>query len=120
MEELTPKQIYDAERYLGMREERKAQAKKHYQRSKGSHRSAYLKRKFGISLEEYDEMLKSQFGSCAICDKICEKSLAVDHDHKTGKNRGLLCFTCNSTLGHFEKGNLPTKEDFEKYLSKYK
>ena len=65
-------------------------------------RRSYLKRTYGITLEEYDEMLERQGGRCAICR--CEPrpdiSLHVDHAHATGALRGLLCFSCNITVGH--------------------
>lgn len=67
-----------------------------------------LKFKFGITPEEYDSMLAAQDGRCAIC--MSEKSptprgtyntFAVDHDHETGRVRGLLCASCNLGLGKF-------------------
>ncbi len=67
-------------------------------------RASHLKRKFGITLEQYEEMFKSQGGVCAICGRPpSEKySLHVDHDHFTGKIRGLVCFPCNEGLGLFQ------------------
>lgn len=62
-----------------------------------------LKRDFGIELEEYEKMLQHQNGACKICKySNGNKKLAVDHDHKTGKIRGLLCQSCNLGLGHFK------------------
>ena len=68
-----------------------------------------LNRRYGISLHEYKEILKSQKGVCAICGKNDGRMknstvypLSVDHDHKTGKVRGLLCNSCNSGLGYFQ------------------
>lgn len=63
-----------------------------------------LRRDYGISLVEYDEMLEAQGGGCAICGKTPEENrrrLAVDHDHETGEVRGLLCIRCNHGLGNF-------------------
>jgi hypothetical protein len=77
-----------------------------YKRANPDYRRAdTLQRKFGISLDEYDAMLKSQSGVCAICAKPCAtgKRLAVDHNHKTGAVRGLLCSSCNIKLGWLEK-----------------
>lgn len=63
--------------------------------------------KYGITLEQYSQMLESQKGECAICE--CHESqsmqgivrqLAVDHDHVTGKVRALLDNKCNAILGH--------------------
>lgn len=61
-------------------------------------RNKYLKSKYGITLDEYNKMLKNQKDSCAICKKHksqFKRNLAVDHDHKTDEVRGLLCFYCN-------------------------
>jgi hypothetical protein len=63
-------------------------------------RKTRLWRFFRITPEEYDRILAHQGGVCAGCGcKPGKNRLAVDHDHKTGKIRGLLCWTCNSTLG---------------------
>ena len=63
-----------------------------------------LKHKFGISIEQYNEMYTIQNGCCAICNEHQDsfsKALAVDHCHTTGKIRGLLCSKCNVGIGHF-------------------
>lgn len=67
-----------------------------FQRKTGYH----LKRAYGLSREAYEAMVESQGGRCAICEITPEK-LAVDHDHKTGRIRGLLCRSCNLSIGHF-------------------
>ncbi|HSH60575.1 MAG TPA: endonuclease VII domain-containing protein [Acidimicrobiales bacterium] len=65
-------------------------------------RAAHLMRKFGITVEQYEEMLAIQGGGCAICGRRPGKiSLHVDHDHETGRIRGCLCFRCNNALGDF-------------------
>jgi hypothetical protein len=66
-----------------------------------------LQRYYGISLETYSLLLAAQGGCCAICGSTHSKrpkmpNLVVDHDHKTGRVRGLLCAPCNSALGMFE------------------
>lgn len=59
-----------------------------------------LRRRFGITLQEYDAMLAAQGGVCAVCgEPPSAKRLAVDHNHTTGKVRALLCYSCNSALG---------------------
>lgn len=60
-------------------------------------------RKFGLSIEHYEGMLSAQDGVCKICGGINTDStlLCVDHNHKTGKIRALLCRSCNSALGLF-------------------
>ncbi len=59
-----------------------------------------LKRKYGITFKEYNVMLDQQHGVCKICGKApIVKRLHVDHDHKTGTVRALLCTQCNMMLG---------------------
>jgi hypothetical protein len=67
-------------------------------------RAGHLKRKFGMTIEQYDEMLKAQGGGCFICGRPPreDSSLHVDHDHSTGKVRGILCFCCNNALADFQ------------------
>lgn len=68
------------------------------QRSK---RDIYLQKKYGISENQYLQMLKDQNNACAICKRDrshFKRNLAVDHDHKTGQVRGLLCFFCNKRV----------------------
>lgn len=64
-------------------------------------RRSYLKRKYGITLEEYDAKLAEQGGVCAVCGREPRPdiSLHVDHDHATDAIRGLLCFVCNVAIG---------------------
>ena len=65
-----------------------------------------LKNLYDITLCEYEEILKNQNGRCAICDKKSVENLRgklfVDHCHKTGIVRGLLCHQCNDGLGKFK------------------
>lgn len=66
----------------------------------------YLRRTYGITLVQYNEMLAAQGGGCAICGTDDPKGksgtyFAVDHNHETGENRGLLCNQCNRALGLF-------------------
>lgn len=66
-----------------------------------------LKRRYGLPEGGFEAMLETQGGVCAICGKKPRtRSLAVDHDHRTGRIRGLLCSGlrgCNKALGVFEK-----------------
>lgn len=62
-------------------------------------RDAKYRYKYGITLRTFEEMLVDQKGVCAICKSA--NKLAVDHDHKTGLVRGLLCYSCNSGIGQF-------------------
>lgn len=76
--------------------------------NKTSFRKSQLKRDFGISLEQYQDMFAAQGGLCACCGqpetqtyKGERKWLAVDHCHASGNLRQLLCAACNQGLGHF-------------------
>jgi hypothetical protein len=67
-------------------------------------RNIDIKIKYNINQQQYEDMLKSQNSSCKICkvnQKNLKKKFAVDHNHKTGEVRGLLCYTCNYGLGYF-------------------
>ena len=63
-------------------------------------RKAVLKKKYGLTFESYFQILEKQNGRCAICRQPIK--LHVDHDHRTGKVRGLLCSNCNMALGSFK------------------
>lgn len=66
----------------------------------GGNRIWRLKRDYNLDIEEYDVLLNQQGGVCAIClTPEVGRALAVDHDHRTGNVRGLLCFKCNRGLG---------------------
>ena len=68
-------------------------------------RKYYLKSAYGITLEQYEKMLREQNYSCKICKtderEVYKQTLFVDHCHTTGKIRGLLCHQCNTALGKF-------------------
>lgn len=66
----------------------------------------YLMKNYGITRAEYQRLYESQKGRCFICKRSSQPSgdaLAVDHDHQTGKIRGLLCHSCNMKMSWFEK-----------------
>lgn len=68
-------------------------------------RRASYKKRYGLTLAEYDEMLAQQQHRCAVClgGPRGRKRFHVDHDHQTGEIRGLLCWRCNSVLGNVEE-----------------
>lgn len=76
-----------------------------------------IKRLYGISYDEYLEKIKKNNGNCPIC-KDSVGSGAVDHNHKTGKVRDVLCSSCNGALGLF-KDNVPNLESAIIYLKKW-
>lgn len=71
-------------------------------------RSNTLKKKYGITVVEYEALYESQKGLCAVCGNnfpmaAGRKGLHVDHSHSTGRIRGLLCHGCNIFVGYLEK-----------------
>jgi len=85
-------------------------------------RGAGFKRMYGISLKEYEELLRVQKGKCNICgahESLEIKKLAVDHSHDSEKVRGLLCQRCNLMLGKFNE-NLECLTRAKKYLESSK
>lgn len=70
---------------------------------------------YKLTDSKYGQMFTNQNGLCAICNGKCNRRLAVDHDHKTGKVRGLLCIRCNFLLG-YAKDNEEILENAILYL----
>ena len=74
-------------------------------------RNAALKRLYGLTLEDYERLLAAQGGVCAICESPpganggpgTRRFLAIDHNHATGKIRGLLCHHCNVAIGYLHE-----------------
>ena len=81
------------------REQAKAAARS---RTPEQRREQLLRGKYGIEPADYDAILARQGGRCAICGSEPARLLHVDHCHRTGKVRGLLCSPCNTGLGHFK------------------
>jgi hypothetical protein len=82
------------------------------------HDRAYnLKKKYGMSLEDYDRMCGDQNGLCFICEEPSSK-LVVDHCHNTGKVRRLLCNNCNTGIGLLR--NEKNLKNAAKYLRKHR
>lgn len=96
------------EKIKALNDSRKESRKKYYGRPeiKRKFRNESLKKQFGLTIEEFDKMNLKQNGLCAICSRNerseRNKHLAVDHCHKNGAIRGLLCSNCNRALGLLE------------------
>jgi len=76
----------------------------------------HLRQHYGITPEDYNNILKSQDGKCKICKS--SNKLHLDHCHSTGKVRGILCQSCNHGLGNF-KDNLDLMKKGIEYLSTF-
>lgn len=79
------------------RDEQRAKQKRHSR----AHRKWWLQHSYGLSLADYFDLRAKQNGGCAACGRKPEDDLGlhVDHNHQTGKVRGLLCSGCNTALG---------------------
>ena len=70
-------------------------------------RQQRLERRYGITHEDYLQMLVRQAGVCAVCSRPEALTrygrLSIDHNHETGEIRGLLCDGCNASLGHLQE-----------------
>lgn len=83
-------------------------------------------RRYGLTLEQYEEMLAAQDGRCAVCGSQPDPNgvkassrLHVDHDHVTGANRSLLCTRCNQGIGYF-RDNPATLRAAAEYIEKHR
>lgn len=85
-------------------------------------KAAYLKCVYNITLDRFDQLLSLQEGKCAICKRDFYKEAKnpqVDHDHITGVVRGLLCWNCNTAIGHLHEDEVAI-ENALKYIQLYK
>lgn len=137
MRDLAKKQAYMKEYYLKNRDKAIIARKKHYEanrelciersriwtlNNKRRRKHNTLMASHGISIEVYEEMLHNQDNKCFCCGIShldIPNGLYVDHCHKTGKVRGLLCSTCNLGIG-YAKDNVEILKNMIKYLEKEK
>lgn len=68
------------------------------QNRRATARRSHVERTYGLTAEQHQRLLEFQGGACAICQGTRPYQLAVDHDHDTGRVRGLLCKRCNRLL----------------------
>jgi len=81
---------------------RQCEKQKPYNWSGLEREDAIIRRQYGISMEQFDALLEFQGGKCALCSKPIDelrRRMNIDHDHKNGKVRGILCSGCNTGLG---------------------
>jgi len=102
----TPEQAkeYQKQWRVNNREKMRKYAKTY--RDQHRDKPAHLMRKYGITVERKEEMYAEQHGVCLVCDQplkaVHDRDTCVDHDHATGKVRGLLHWYCNILVGVFE------------------
>lgn len=92
--------------------------KEYYIKNKDKKYMKVRERIYGITKDQYDQLLLETNGQCIICQKLTEK-FVVDHCHLTGKVRGLICGKCNSGLGFFND-SIQCLNNAIKYLKKHK
>ena len=93
---------YHKEWYRENKERQKKNAKRYRKENPDANYTHHIKNTYGISKKYYNKMFKDQKGACAICgthQSELTKRLFVDHCHKEGEVRGLLCHRCNSAIG---------------------
>lgn len=94
---------YGREYYLKNRGKLIARVVKYHKSTPRKVKNRMLKHKYGITIDDYEEMLNKQGYVCLICkesQKLQSRPLEVDHCHKSGRVRGLLCMRCNTSLGY--------------------
>lgn len=89
----------------------------YYARNKGRYRAVQMRRLYDVSLVWFLSQYAHQSGKCAVCRQPCTsgQQLSVDHDHRTGKVRGLLCKGCNLAIGNASE-NADTLRRLADYL----
>ena len=88
--------------YAKNRDRRRAWAAQYHRDNPDKKLEWGLRRRYGITLDEYRQMCDAQDNRCVICQEVPRGRLCVDHCHASGKFRGLICSTCNIGLGMFK------------------
>lgn len=108
----------DRERYSKNSDVRAKYARDYRKNNPEKMRELHLKSNYNITINDYNNMLLKQNNKCAVCGRDMSdygKVFCVDHNHTTGKVRGLVCDPCNYGIGFYEKNG----EKYKKYLSLY-
>lgn len=109
------------------KEEMARRRKLTYEKTQLFYRKRQLQRLYGLTVEQYDELDRFQESKCAICGNLSTtphnkskkiRRLSVDHDHKTGRVRQLLCMNCNIGIGKFNDDPALMKKALD-YLTKW-
>ena len=108
------------QKYCNSECQRKKYYEDHRKEIEERRRNRDVKKKYNLTSEDYNKMYDKQYGRCAICDthqSELKYTLSIDHNHKNGKVRGLLCNNCNGGLGMFKDNKLILDKAI-KYLMK--
>lgn len=110
---------YGKKYYEGNREKELERNRRYYLENREAklarHRATVLKSRYGITEEEFLQMVSDRDGKCDICGVVYTKTLNVDHCHDKGHVRGLLCNNCNRGIGHLQD-SIDILERAVKYL----
>lgn len=122
-----PRDQITADYREGHRKQLRAAGRKYYRHNAKKHKDRVLRKRYGITLEDYNRKVLEQENRCAICgqeETSIQKSsgkvrpLSVDHNHETGQVRDLLCGRCNAVLSQVENFN-ELIENMEAYLLRW-
>lgn len=133
-QEKAPEEFHKhSKRYDGLQARCKpcnSQATKDAHKANPQHsRAKHIRNAYGLDWETYEEMFKSQDGSCYLCQHPLKlysndlmESARVDHDHETGQVRALLCHNCNALLGHGKENPMLLRKaaDYLEYFKHHK
>jgi hypothetical protein len=114
--------ISDRKRYHKRRAAQKIYQLEWQRKNRIKNRLYSVKWLYGLTPVEYDRLYQVQQGACAICHRHqtdIKRTLQVDHCHKTGRVRGLLCLQCNLYVGAFERGQNLTVAVLVDQIKKY-
>ena len=103
--------------YLAYHKRYDKEKRKQHSKASPSQQQKYDMKRYGLTMEGFEAMYVHQAGLCAICGRppIIGQSLQIDHNHATGKIRGLLCGSCNRAIGLLQDDALVARAAF-KYL----
>lgn len=102
-------------KYMAANPEKRKQYAEKYKQD-GRTKNAQIKSRYGLTIQDISSMLKKQNGVCPIClESFDHRKRHIDHNHKTGKVRGLVHMQCNTLMGH-AKDNPEVLERAAKYL----
>jgi hypothetical protein len=90
------KKLYAKKYYQKHKKEHKKYYKKYNKKNKWYYKELHLRNRYGLTVQDYNILAKKQKHCCAICKE--KKRFSVDHNHTTGKVRGLLCYKCNTLM----------------------